>query len=71
MGESSAPDATHHRPRNSQGWDGKLRVGDLLRNGNSSNKQAVLANPEALSDPEYSDPEHTIPGEVIDADEGT
>ncbi len=42
------------------GWDGKLRV----------NKQAVLANPEALSDPDYSD-EDAPPVEQIDADEGT
>ncbi|MDI1490380.1 MAG: protein phosphatase regulatory subunit Sds22 [Ramalina farinacea] len=32
-------------PRDSKGWDGKLRV----------DKKAVLANPEALSDPDYSD----------------
>ncbi|KAI7667561.1 L domain-like protein, partial [Hortaea werneckii] len=32
-------------PHSKSGWDGKLRV----------NKQATLANPEALSDPEYSD----------------
>jgi len=41
------------------GWDGKLRV----------NKQATLANPEALSDPDYSD-EDAPPVEQIDADEG-
>ena len=41
------------------GWDGKLRV----------NKRAVLANPEALSDPEYSDEDAPAP-EQIDADEG-
>ncbi|TKA29724.1 hypothetical protein B0A50_03087 [Salinomyces thailandicus] len=32
-------------PHSKSGWDGKLRV----------NKQATLANPEALSDPDYSD----------------
>lgn len=57
-----------HKPRNAEGWDGKLRVGELL---SGSRRQAVLANPEALSDPDYSDPEQTLPGEVIDADEGT
>jgi protein phosphatase 1 regulatory subunit 7 len=46
-------------PKSKSGWDGKLRV----------NKQAVLANPEALSDPEYSD-EDAPPPEQIDADEG-
>ena len=46
-------------PQSKSGWDGKLRV----------NKQAVLANPEALSDPEYSD-EDAPPPEQIDADEG-
>jgi protein phosphatase 1 regulatory subunit 7 len=46
--------------RSSKGWDGKLRV----------SKNAVLANPEALSDPEYSDEENVIPGEELDADEG-
>lgn len=46
--------------RNSKGWDGKLRVP----------KNALLANPEALSDPEYSDEENVIPGEEVDADEG-
>jgi protein phosphatase 1 regulatory subunit 7 len=46
--------------RNSSGWDGKLRI----------EKNLVLANPEALSDPEYSDEENVAPGELIDADEG-
>ena len=46
--------------RNSKGWDGKLRVP----------KSAVLANPEALSDPEYSDDENIHPGEEVPADEG-
>jgi len=45
--------------RNDKGWDGKLRV-----------RRASLTNPEALSDPEYSDDENVLPGEVIDADEG-
>ncbi len=46
--------------KNSKGWDGKLRVP----------KAALLANPEALSDPEYSDDENVAPGETISADEG-
>ena len=46
-------------PRDSKGWDGKLRV----------DKKAVLANPEALSDPDYSD-EDAPPVEQINADEG-
>jgi protein phosphatase 1 regulatory subunit 7 len=52
---------TSSKPRDSQGWDGKLRVGP---------KQAVLANPEALTDPDYSDPENvSVPIEHIEADE--
>ena len=47
--------------RNSKGWDGKLRLP----------KNALLANPEALSDPEYSDDENVLPGDDISADEGT
>ncbi len=43
----------------SHGWDGKLRV---------TPKQAVLANPEALSDPDYSD-EDAPPLDQIAADE--
>lgn len=45
---------------NSKGWDGKLRIPG----------RATLANPEALSDPEYSDEENVVPGESIEADEG-
>ncbi|KAK4136706.1 L domain-like protein [Trichocladium antarcticum] len=45
--------------RNSKGWDGKLRVP----------RSAVLANPEALSDPEYSDEDNVVPGEEVAADE--
>lgn len=45
---------------NSKGWDGKLRVPG----------RASLANPEALSDPEYSDDENVVPGDQIQADEG-
>ena len=46
--------------RNSKGWDGKLRVP----------KSATLANPEALSDPEYSDEDNVAPGDEVAADEG-
>jgi hypothetical protein len=45
------------------GWDGKLRVDD------PNNRRAVLANPEALEDPDYSD-EDAPPVEEIGADEG-
>lgn len=45
--------------RDSKGWDGKLRV----------DKRAVLSNPEALSDPEWSD-EDAPPVDKIEADEG-
>lgn len=54
-GTSSMP----HPPTSRTGWDGKLRV----------NKQATLVNPEALSDPDYSD-EDAPPVDQIDADEG-
>jgi protein phosphatase 1 regulatory subunit 7 len=47
-------------PRSSSGWDGKLRV----------EKKLELANPEALSDPDYSDEEQVLAGEEIKADEG-
>jgi protein phosphatase 1 regulatory subunit 7 len=52
---------TSSKPRDSHGWDGKLRIVP---------KQAVLANPEALTDPDYSDPENvSVPVEQIEADE--
>lgn len=51
--------SSDHTPRSRTGWDGKLRV----------EKKPVLANPEALTDPEYSD-EDAPPVEQIDADEG-
>jgi protein phosphatase 1 regulatory subunit 7 len=47
-------------PKSSSGWDGKLRI----------NKKAELVNPEAISDPDYSDEENVVPGESIEADEG-
>lgn len=75
-GESEAPqhhveladDAISSRPddapspglRDSKGWDGKLRLP----------KNALIHNPEALSDPEYSDDENVLPGEEVPADEG-
>ncbi|TKA73561.1 hypothetical protein B0A49_04089 [Cryomyces minteri] len=52
-------DSKSDSPRSSSGWDGKLRV----------DKKATLANPEALSDPEYSD-EDAPPVDQIEADEG-
>jgi protein phosphatase 1 regulatory subunit 7 len=57
-------DKAHAPPRDSKGWDGKLRV------EKPAERNAILANPEALSDPEYSDEENVVPGEEIDADEG-
>lgn len=57
--ENNAMTPKKSTPTSKSGWDGKLRV----------NKQATLANPEALSDPEYSD-EDAPPPEEIDADEG-
>lgn len=61
--DASAPDsdslAKVSTLRDSKGWDGKLR---------HPSKQAVLSNPEALTDPDYSD-EDAPPVEQIDADE--
>ncbi|QSZ29675.1 hypothetical protein DSL72_004191 [Monilinia vaccinii-corymbosi] len=51
-------------PRSSSGWDGKLRI------EKETGKKLELLNPEAISDPEYSDEENVLPGEVINADEG-
>ena len=45
--------------RDSQGWDGKLRM----------DKKAMVSNAEILSDPEHSD-EDAPPVEQIGADEG-
>ena len=47
-------------PRDSKGWDGKLRI----------EKRAVVTNAEALSDPDHSD-EDAPPVEQIAADEGS
>jgi protein phosphatase 1 regulatory subunit 7 len=57
---SNGGESSHLTPTDSKGWDGKLRV----------DRRPVLQNPEAISDPEYSDEEHVIPGEEISADEG-
>ena len=46
--------------RDHKGWDGKLRI----------DRNALLQNPEALSDPEYSDDENVLEGQEISADEG-
>lgn len=54
-GSGSSPVLT-----NGKGWDGKLRIPGKV----------ALANPEALSDPEYSDEENVVEGEQIQADEG-
>ena len=59
MTPSNATTPNHYGPRNSTGWDGKLRV----------EKRAVLANQHPLSDHEYSD-QDAPPAEQIDADEG-
>lgn len=45
--------------KNKEGWDGKMRV----------EPKAVITNPEALEDSDYSDPD-APPVEEIDADEG-
>ncbi|KAI1119128.1 protein phosphatase 1 regulatory subunit SDS22 [Nemania sp. NC0429] len=53
-------DNQHPHPlRDNKGWDGKLRV----------DRSALIQNPEALSDPEYSDEENVLPGDEIGADE--
>jgi len=59
-GEDVEGHDTPKSARSSSGWDGKLRI----------EKKLELVNPEALSDPEYSDEENVVPGETIDADEG-
>jgi protein phosphatase 1 regulatory subunit 7 len=55
-----SPAASSPGPRDSKGWDGKLRV----------DRNATIQNPEALSDPEYSDDENVLEGDEISADEG-
>lgn len=46
--------------KNKEGWDGKMRM----------EPKAVITNPEALEDSDYSDPD-APPVEEIEADEGT
>lgn len=46
--------------KNKEGWDGKMRM----------EPKAVITNPEALEDSNYSDPD-APPVEEIEADEGT
>lgn len=57
--EETLPATNGSTPRDRKGWDGKLRV----------DRRPVITNPEALSDPEYSD-EDAPPVEQIEADEG-
>lgn len=57
---SNGGEKPHQSPKDSKGWDGKLRI----------DRRPVLDNPEAISDPEYSDEENVLPGEEISADEG-
>jgi protein phosphatase 1 regulatory subunit 7 len=66
--EAGAPESTASPSKSNglqshkSGWDGKLRL--------DKNKKAILANPEALTDAEYSD-EDAPPVDQIEADEGT
>lgn len=55
---SARPDGS--TMRDSKGWDGKLRAP----------KATLIQNPDAISDPEYSDEDNVLPGEEIKADEG-
>lgn len=57
--QQTPPSETRASLRDSQGWDGKLRL----------DKKAVVTNAEILSDPEYSDDE-APPVDQIEADEG-
>ena len=59
--ETTAPKEHTGPHSNRTGWDGKLRL--------NSEKQAVLANPEALEDSDYED-EDAPPVDQIAADEG-
>lgn len=62
--------------KDSQGWDGKLRITDRDSEDDNDNEdnsepepRAQITNPQALEDPEYEDPE-AMDGGVIEADEG-
>jgi protein phosphatase 1 regulatory subunit 7 len=57
-GDAAHNQTDHQPPRDSKGWDGKLRL----------EKRPVITNPGALSDPEHSD-EDALPVEQIEADE--
>lgn len=57
-GDASHNQADHKSPRDSKGWDGKLRL----------EKRPVITNSGALSDPEHSD-EDALPVEQLEADE--
>ncbi len=54
----------------SKGWDGKLRQPSKETTSSSTNpnRKAILSNPEALTDPEYSDPD-APPPDLLPADE--
>jgi protein phosphatase 1 regulatory subunit 7 len=54
----------------SNGWDGKLRhpSKENTTSPTHSSRKAILANPEALTDPEYSDPDAPSP-DLLPADE--
>ncbi|MCJ1361773.1 hypothetical protein MMC16_000873 [Acarospora aff. strigata] len=56
--DETLPTTNGSTPRDSKGWDGKLRL----------DRRPVITNPEALSDPDYSD-EDAPPVEQIEADE--
>ena len=60
--------------KDSQGWDGKLRITDRDSEDDNDNDsepepRAHITNLQALEDPEYEDPE-AMDGGVIEADEG-
>lgn len=57
-GDKDGASAKPNSLQSKSGWDGKLRV----------NKQATLANPEALGDPDYSD-DDAPPVDQIEADD--
>jgi hypothetical protein len=64
--------------KNAEGWDGKMRIDPKDLNGAKEPKElrepkeakAVITNPEALEDSDYSDPD-APPVDEIEADEGT
>jgi hypothetical protein len=55
--------------KNSEGWDGKMRV-EPKDPKESKEPKAIITNPEALEDSDYSDPD-APPVDEIEADEGT